>query len=128
MNLDAYFKSHDGIGIFSTADGTGKANGAVYAKPHIMDSRRVAFIMRDRLSHRNLGTTPRAHYLFVENGTKSKGIRLHLEVVEKSSDKAIIERYSRRTRQGDDGEKRFFVTFEIVKARKLLGDEEITLE
>jgi hypothetical protein len=127
MNLDEYFKTHDGTGILSTADGTGKVNGAVYAKPHILVNRRVAFIMSDRLSHHNLGTNPRAHYLFVENGGKSKGVRLHLDLVEESSDKAVIEKYSRRPRQGEDDEKRFLVTFEIVKARKLLGDEEITL-
>jgi len=129
MNLARYFDKNTGTGILSTSNhGTGQANGAVYAKPHVMDDGRVAFIMRDRLSHRNLKDNPRAHYLFVENGGKSSGVRLHLEMIEESSDDEHINLYSRRGKRAGDDEKRFLVTFEIVKALKLLGDEEILID
>ena len=128
MNLARYFDKNTGTGIFSTSDDiTGQANGAIYAKPHVMDDGRVAFIMRDRLSHRNLKNNPRAHYLFVENGGKSHGVRLHLEMIEESSDDALVDLYSRRSKRDGDDEQRFFVTFEIVKALKLLGDQEILI-
>jgi hypothetical protein len=128
MNLAAYFSSTEGTGVFSTADSSGRTNGAVYAKPHVLENGHVAFIMRDRLSHHNLQSNPKAHYLFVENGGKSRGIRLHLQLVEETDDAATVERYSRRGVSPGDDERRFFVTFSILKALQLLGDREISLE
>lgn len=128
MDLAAYFDSTDGTGIISTADSSGRTNGAVYAKPHVLENGHIAFIMRDRLSHHNLMSNPRAHYLFVENNGKSHGIRLHLQMVEETDDAAVVERYSRRSVSPGDGERRFFVTFAIVKALQLLGDKELTLD
>jgi hypothetical protein len=128
MDLAEYFDSINGTGIFSSADSSGRTNGAIYAKPHVLKNGQIGFIMRDRLSHHNLQSNPRAHYLFVENGGKSHGIRLHLQMVEETDDAAIVERYSRRSVASGDGEQRFFVTFTILKALQLLGDKEISLD
>jgi hypothetical protein len=35
-------------------DSSGKANTSVYARPHVMDEKTVAFIMAERLTHKNL--------------------------------------------------------------------------
>jgi hypothetical protein len=43
-----------GYGIMATADSLGKANTAVYRRPHGMDEKTVAFLMDERLTHENL--------------------------------------------------------------------------
>ena len=68
MKLDDYFDLKKGIGVLSTADGEGKVDAAIYARPHFMDDGTVAFIMRDRLSHHNLQSNPHATFLFKEDG------------------------------------------------------------
>ncbi|MDX2454834.1 pyridoxamine 5'-phosphate oxidase family protein, partial [Desulfosarcina sp.] len=78
MNHKTYFEETKGMGVLSTADGEGRVNAAVYARPHVMDDGSLAFVMRDRLSHNNLQSNPRAAYLFREEGPGYKGIRLHL--------------------------------------------------
>jgi hypothetical protein len=129
MDLKKYFDDNSGVGIFSSSDGkTGQPNAAVYAKPHVMENGQVSFIMRDRLSHSNIRSNPRAHYLFVESGTKSEGLRLHLTMIEESSDEALIEKHARRGKRYGDDETRFLVTFEVIKALQLVGDEEIPLQ
>ena len=50
MNLKTYFDETKGLGVLSTADGKGRVNAAVYARPHMMEDGGLAFIMRDRLS------------------------------------------------------------------------------
>lgn len=79
MTLTQYFAKTEGRGILATADGTGKVDAAVYGRPHVIDERTVAFIMRDRLTHANTLSNPRAAYLFMEReGDGYKGIRLFL--------------------------------------------------
>ncbi len=49
MNLKTYFDETKGLGVLSTADGKGRVNAAVYARPHMMEDGGLAFIMRDHL-------------------------------------------------------------------------------
>ena len=65
MKRSEYFEKTKGTGILATADGTGQVDAAVYARPHFLDEQTVAFIMADRLSHKNLQSNPHAAYLFV---------------------------------------------------------------
>ena len=65
MNLKMYFDETKGMGVLSTSDGDGHVNAAVYARPHVMEDGKLAFIMQDRLSHHNLQTNPHAAYLFM---------------------------------------------------------------
>ena len=68
MELKDYFETTRGTGVLSTADGEGRVDAAVYARPHFMEDGSLAFIMRDRLTHSNLQTNPYAAYLFLEQG------------------------------------------------------------
>lgn len=79
MGLKKYFNDHKGLGVLSTGDKTGRINSAVYAKPHVIDRERVAFIMADRLTRSNLEENPYALYLFKEDGPGYKGKRLYLK-------------------------------------------------
>ena len=54
MELREYFEKNEGKAILSTADGDGKVDAAVYARPHFLDDDTIALIMRDRLTHHNL--------------------------------------------------------------------------
>ena len=74
MDLKDYFEKKQGLGVLATSDANGKVDAAVYSRPHVMAEGTVALIMHDRLSHHNLESNPHAAYLFVEEGTKSKGI------------------------------------------------------
>ena len=70
MKLSEYFEKTTGKGVMSTADSSGHLTAAVYARPHFIDEKTVAFIMADRLIHKNLESNPHAVYLFMEAGDK----------------------------------------------------------
>ncbi|NNL77836.1 MAG: pyridoxamine 5'-phosphate oxidase family protein, partial [Desulfobacterales bacterium] len=58
MELKEYFANIEGTGILATADGEGRVDAAVYARPHFMEDGTIAMIMRDRLTHHNLQSNP----------------------------------------------------------------------
>ena len=78
MDIPEYFENVRGTGVLATADSEGYVDAAVFARPHIMDEKTVAFIMPNRLTHHNLQSNNHATYLFMEQGSGYKGIRLFL--------------------------------------------------
>ncbi len=122
MSLKDYFSNVEGIGTLATADPEGKVNVALYARPHVIDEEKVAFIMNDRLSHANVAANPYAAYMFVEQGEGYHGKRLTLKMVGESTDEAAINEIRRRetTHTVSDATK-FLVTFEVVEVRPLVG-------
>lgn len=128
MDLNTYFEQHRGTGIMCTADGNGKPNGAVYARPHFNADGTISFIMRDRLTHANLQENPQAHYLFIEQAEGTRGIRLCLKKTGESEDQELIAALSRRPPKAQpDGESKYLVSFRIEKALELLGGAEMAL-
>ena len=128
MKLQEYFAEKSGFGVISTSNAKGEVNSAVYAKPHVVDSDTVAFIMRDRLTRKNLQENPSANYMFIEHDKGFHGVRLSLTMLEESQDQEKINALSRRPSAGENGDaERFFVTFTVNKALKLIGGEEISL-
>jgi hypothetical protein len=122
MNLKTYFEETKGMGVLSTADGEGRVNAAVYARPHVMEDGSMAFIMRDRLSHGNLQTNPHAAYLFREEGPGFKGVRLHLTKTHEESGTPLVRELCRRCRIDDKPDAvRYLVVFKIVKELPLIG-------
>lgn len=128
MKLAEYIDFTTGVGILSTANSNGEVNAAVYSRPHILDHDIVAFIMRERLSRANLLENRHAHYLFLEENSKSKGIRIHLDMIDETDDMEEIRSFSRRKNVADDEENRYLVTFRVTKVLALLGPREIELE
>ena len=125
MTLSEYFESARGIGILATANGSGEVDAAVYARPHVLDEKTVAFIMADRLSHRNLTSNPHAAYLFVERGEGYEGKRLYLTKIAEETDPQKIQALRRRplpAECGIESESRFFVHFRVDRVRPLVGD------
>jgi hypothetical protein len=123
MDMKSYFENQKGAGMLATADAEGRVNIAVYSRPHVMDDQTVAFIMRDRLSHRNLQSNPQAAYSFIEEGDGCQGVRLYLTKVNEDTDAAKIKRLRRRTQpDSNPNETKFLVTFHIDHVRPAVGD------
>ncbi len=123
MELETYFKSTKGKGVLSTADADGTVNSAIYSRPHFIDNK-LAFIMRDRLSHKNLQSNPRAAYLFVEEGPGYKGKRLMLTKVSEEKNAAQIQTLQRRKYDETPDEDRFLVFFELDQELPLIGSDD----
>ncbi len=128
MNLKDYFSQTTGVGVLSTADSDGKVNSAIYASPHFLEENRVSFIMRDRLTHANITSNPNANYMFIEESTGLKGIRVNLHKISESADQEQISTLSRRKTAGDSEEQRYLVTFRIEKILALIGGHEYPID
>ena len=126
MDLDRYFKGTKGTGVLATADGQGRVDAAVYARPYVMDGETVAFIMPDRLTHRNLQSNDHAAYLFVEQGAGYKGVRLFLTKVREETEGELIETVRQGKYGAACGEEEncfFLVSFTVDKVLPLVGAE-----
>lgn len=126
MELSEYFENAKGKGVMSTADSRGILTAAVYARPHVMDDGTVAFIMADRLTHKNLESNPHAVYLFMEAGEKYVGKRLYLTKTKEEKNSPLIDTLRRRESCPVDEEymkqNRYLVHFKIDKTLSLIGD------
>ena len=121
MTNKEYFSSTSGKGVLSTSDSSGNVDSAVYAKPHFMDDGSLAFIMRDRLTHANLTSNPKAVYLFIEDGKGYRGKRLFLKKLKEEENSPLIGKIQRRDYDLEPGENRYLVFFEISKELPLVG-------
>jgi len=125
MSLAEYFGNTMGIGVLATADGKGKVDAAMYARPHVQDETNIAFIMSDKRSHKNLQTNPSAAYLFMEKGQGYTGKRLYLTKVREETDPAVIDTMRRKQRPDCpvEGEHKYLVFFRVDEIRPLTGSK-----
>ena len=126
-SLKQYFEAVSGTGVLSTADAGGKVDAAIYSTPHVMDDGTVAFIMRERLTHENLKSNPFAAYLFREDVSGHKGLRLFLKKVREDDDQDLIKRMTRRNLPPElDAQKgpKHLVYFAVEKVLPLIGSGE----
>jgi hypothetical protein len=124
MNLKDYFGSHHGIGVLSTADAEGRVDVAVYSRPHVFDDGTVAFVMRERLTHHNVGENPRAAYLFIEEGSRLGGVRLFLRKLKEETGHHLIAAMTRPSLTAEEDRAKgpkFLVTFAVEKILPLVG-------
>ena len=120
MKIKDYFQTAKGTGVLSTADGEGRVNAALYAVPHFLDEKTVAFIMTDRLTHQNLQANPHAAYLFMEEGEPYKGRRLYLKKIREEKGGELMESIRRKRYPELEG-KEFLVSFQVEKVLPLIG-------
>ena len=124
MIPEGYFEEKRGVGVLSTANAKGEVNSAIYSRPHVLKDGTVAFVMRDRLTHSNLGDNPHALFLFIEEGTK--GIRLYLTKRQEEQDTARVDEFARRKRGVEEEQQlgpKYLVFFEIYKVLPLVGTD-----
>jgi hypothetical protein len=120
--LQEYFENTKGVGVLATADANGTVDAAIYSRPHFLEEGTLAFIMRDRLTHHNLQSNPSATFLFVEEGTRSKGKRLFLKKAREEKNSELINKIKRRTYTDDNEEPTFLVYFSLDKELPLVGE------
>ena len=123
MELKKYFENNEGLGVLATAGGDGSVNLAVYARPNVMEDGSLVFIMRDRLTHKNIQSNPNATYLFKANGPGYKGKRLYLTKIREEENSLLINALSRRPypAETDKEESKFLVYFKLERERPLIG-------
>ena len=122
MSLREYFDTTKGVGVLSTADGDGKVDSAIYARPHFLDDETMAFIMRDRLTYHNLRSNPHATYLYKEDRPGYRGKRLFMSKLREEQNTELLESLRRRKAAYENGEDRFLVFFKLDKELPLVGD------
>lgn len=125
MDLHEYFESRTGIGVLSTADSQGRVDSAIYARPHVMEDGLLAFIMTERLSHKNIQSNPHAVYLFKEIGPGWKGKRLSLTKVREEQDTELLQSLRRRKYSPEEEAEMkplHLVFFQLDHERPLVGN------
>ena len=126
MNMKEYFENTTGRGVLATAANDGTVDTAIYSAPHVLEDGVVAFIMRDRLSHRNVQENPHANFLFSEGGSTSHGVRLFLKKIKEETDAATIKSLMRRHLTPEEDQARgptFLVSFAVEKVLPIIGDD-----
>lgn len=125
MKLSEYFEKAKGRGVIATSDSKGKVGTAVYGRPHFINEKTVAFIMADRLMHKNLQSNPYAAYLFMEAKERYVGKRLYLTKMKEEENSELIDKLRQKNVcPVDEGYKkgmRFLVYFKINKVLPLVG-------
>ncbi len=124
MTLNEYFSGVTGKGVLATADADGKVDAAIYSKPHILEDGKLAFIMRDHLTHHNIESNPYATYLFIEDGPHYKGIRLFLKKEREDTDPDLLAKMTRRHLSPEQDKAKgpkFLVYFTVEKILPLIG-------
>ena len=120
MKIGDYFGTAKGTGVLATADSKGVVDIAIYAAPHVIDDKTVAFIMADKLTHHNLQSNPHAAYLFIEEDGKYKGKRLFLTKIKEEKDSPALESLRRKDYPDLKG-KEYLLYFKIDKVLPLVG-------
>ena len=121
MELKDYFENTKGTGVMATANGDGKVDAAIYARPHFMEDGTLAVIMRDRLTHKNLQSNDSATFLFIEDGPGYKGKRLFLTKIREEQDSELLYSLRRRQYPNDKEEAKFLVFFKLDMELPLVG-------
>lgn len=124
MDLKEYFEQTKGHGVLATADFSGRVNLAVFARPHVMEDKTLAFIMPHRLTHNNLQSNPQAAYLFLEAGPGYKGKRLYLTKIREEQDSDLLYSLRRRAYPAEPEKQetpRFLVFFQVDQVLPVVG-------
>ncbi len=125
MDLAQYFEEHNGVGVLATCDPDSQVDAALYGKPAVIDEHTVAFIMTERLSHKNLKSNLHAAYLFMEKTGSRRGLRLHLTMLREENSPSLIatirEKQPGIYPENDDAAK-YVVFFHVDRIRPLVGN------
>ncbi len=127
MTLNDYFTHTRGTGILSTADSRGKVTSAIYARPTVFADGTLTFLMRERLSYKNICTNPHATYLFIETGAGYQGTRLYLKKIGEMDDPQLAQQMTRSSltpEQDQEKGPKHLVRFQVEKSLQLIGAAE----
>lgn len=131
MKFKEYFETTRGTGVMSTAGRDGQVATAIYARPQTQEDGTLAFIMRDRLTHKNINENPYAAYLFIEDSGGYKGVRIYLKKVKEDQDEELIAKMTRQCLSPEEDAAKgpkFIVYFQVEKVLQLIGGEEVVFD
>ena len=122
MDMKEYFASVKGTGVLSTADDKGVVNAAIYATPHSIEDGLLAFIMRERKTHENIGLNPHACFLFIEAGSMT-GKRIYLTKVKEEKNSELLFSLRRHCLKSkcETEDNLYLVFFSVDKVLPLVG-------
>ena len=124
MTLSDYFTTIQGIGVMSTANSHGQVTSAIYARPTVLTDGTLTFLMRERLSYKNICVNPHATYLFIEAGTGYQGTRLYLKKIGEIDDPQLAQQMTRKSltpEQDQEKGPKHLVRFRVEKSLELIG-------
>ncbi len=127
MTLNEYFSTSQGIGILSTADNQGNVTSAIYARPKVLADGTMVFLMRERLSYKNICANPHASYMFIESGAGYQGVRLYLQKIDEINDPQWAQQMTRNSltpEQDQEKGPKHLVRFRVDKSLALIGGQE----
>lgn len=127
MTLKDYFGSRTGTCILASAGRSGQVTAAVYSAPRVLDDGTVCFLMRERLTYRNISENPHAACMFMEHSVGHEGIRLFLTKVREDNEPELIARMTRRhLSEEEDRAKgpKHLVIFRVDRVLPLTGGAE----
>lgn len=124
LDLKEYFMNTHGISVLATADAEGRVDAAIYSRPYMLDDDRLAFIMADRLTRKNLQSNPHAVLLFLESTETYAGTRLFLKknkegTGEEETDEGLKQKYEKACEEYKE-DILYLVYFHIEKVVPLL--------
>jgi hypothetical protein len=122
MDLERVFE-HYGIGVLATSGADGNVNTAVYATPHFIDAKTLAWGMTDGLTFRNVSENPNASYLFKNSAPGFNGARVSLKKLRSEEEGELLTVIKRHTDQvvgpGAGDTVTHAVIFEVTEIRPL---------
>jgi hypothetical protein len=125
MTVKDFFDGKTGTCILSSADRRGQVTTALYSAPRVMEDGTVCFIMRERLTYRNVLENPHAACMFIEHAEGYKGIRLFLTRIGEDNDPGLIARMTRRHLSPEEDKAKgpkHLVMFRVDRILPLIGD------
>lgn len=127
MTVKLYLEGRHGLSVLSTSNEKGEVNAVVFSKPHFVEDGTVAFLMRERLTYKNVLANPKVCYLFAEAG-KYEGVRLYLTKVGEEQDRAAVQAIRRKSDvdECESADGLHLVYFRVDKILPLIGGTEIT--
>ena len=96
MNIRDVLKP-GGRGVIGTASKAGVVNMAVYAVPHVVDDKTVAWGMTDGRSWNNVRENPNASYTYFASGEGFRGARLTLSLSRTEDSGEMLAKIRERT-------------------------------
>jgi len=127
MTLKDYLESIKGTCILSSADRSGRVTTAIYSSPRVMDDGAVCFLMREKMTYRNILENPHAACMCIEHSGGYQGIRLFLTKIREDNDPELIARMTRRNLSPEEDRlkgPKHLVIFRVDKILPLIGSAE----
>jgi hypothetical protein len=111
-----------GSGVMATAGSDGTVNTAVYAVPHVIDEKTVAWGMTEGRTYRFTMENPHASYLYFS--PRGDGVRLTLTLKSVDSSGELLERIRARAAETVNAKAgaavKYVAYFHVLETRPLL--------